>query len=149
MFKLFVRLRSVLLSLAIVACCLLVAPLFRASHTEANQYQEQATVYNCDGGSWAFRASRMADGSVGVAYGYAPIGGNRAAIAWQSDVSIGGATASVSDISAACIVGKVWIFARFTNPVDGTARLYERHGFPDDLANGYGGGYSDWWYHWR
>lgn len=133
-------------------CAALLVPLVSAARpypVAADITSDQATTYNCDGTDWAFRATRLPSGSVGFAYGYAPVGGNRALIAWQSPVDIGGVTASVGDISTACIVGKVWVFARFTTPVDGTARLYERHGFPGDLANGYGGGFTDGWYHWR
>lgn len=131
---------------------LMLAALFvmhTPAHSAASAYQEQATVYNCDGGSWAFRFSRLPNGAIGVGYGYAPLGGDRGAIHWSDDVGIGGNVADVADISASCVIGRVFVFARFVAPVDGSARLYERHGYPEDLANGQGAGWSDWWYHWR
>ncbi len=139
--------RPLFLALALVVASLLL-PLYHPLPTSADITADQATVYNCDGTSWAFRATRLASGAVGLAYAYAPPGSNRATLVYSAPVNIGGTTASSGDISMACIIGKVWVFARMTAPVDGTARLYERHGYSDDLASGVPA-FTDGWYHWR
>jgi hypothetical protein len=137
-------------TITLATTCPMAPPDYAVAPAPApSGYLEQQYVYNCDGTNWAFRFHKLPDGSVSISYGYAPPGGDRSLIPWQAEVSLGGVVVDNSDVSAACIIGRVWVFARGVTPIDGSARLYERHGLPDDLANGYGGGFTDGWYHWR
>lgn len=111
---------------------------------------ERAYAWNCDATWWAFRVAPLSDGSVGVAYAHVPVGAAREAwrYQWSEPASLGGRVASQGDLDVSCLAGKVWVFAHFSAPVDGTAQLYERHAIPDDVATGSGQGWVDW-YHWR
>ena len=111
---------------------------------------EPAYAWNCDGTWWAFRVAPLPDGSVGVAYARVPVGAQRepGRYQWSTPVGLGGKVASQDDLGITCLAGKVWIFAHFSAPADGTAQLYERHAIPDDAATGVGQGWLDW-YHWR
>ena len=139
------RTASAILVASAIAAGLLI---FDRQVSTASGTSDQAIVRNCDGTDWSFRAVRLPSGSVGVSYAFTGNERSSKNPDWTPPVDLGGVTASSDDISMACIIGRVWVFARFTTPVDGTARLYERHGFPDDVASGSGAGWTDW-YHWR
>src|SRR5262249_12013540 len=117
---------------------------------EPGTVDDRAYAWNCDGTWWAFRAAPLPDGSVGVAFARVPVGAPRepGRYDWSPPTSLGGKVASQGDLTIACLASRVWIFAKFVAPVDGTAQLYERHANPEDVANGSGEGWTDW-YHWR
>lgn len=141
-----------ILSLAALAAIggsrVLAVPDNAAAAEPASLQIERATVYNCDGTDWAFRFARMANNAVSVSYAYVPVGSNRALAQWSAPVSLGGVVLADGDVSGQCINGWVFVFAHGVWN-DSTMHLYERHGQPGDLANGYGGGFTDDWYHWR
>ena len=111
---------------------------------------DQAYAWNCDGTSWSYRAAPLPNGTVGISYASVPPGApqNPRLYRWSDPLSLGGRVTSPDDLSMTCLAGRVWVFARFSTPVDGTAQLYERHAYPEDAANDVGNGWEDW-YHWR
>lgn len=111
---------------------------------------ELSYAWNCDGTLWGFRASRLPDGRVGLAYARVQAGAprNPGLYQWTEPTSLGGRVERQEDLAITCLAGKLWVFARLTGPSDGTGQLYERHAYPEDAANGTDQGWGAW-YHWR